>query len=1203
MKVFVSSVIRKYGKPRDAAKTAIECLDHTAILMGPTHPASPESPQVACLTQVGESDVVVLLMGRSYGDRQESGKSATHEEWEHARSINKKVLVFVERVKEREQAQEEFVREVSGWEDGHWRQSFCTPEDLVPKIVKALRRVESSSSDSEQDPSEFLPPACRERVKALRDVCSVTASHVVSWLSDPSTRNPGVLGGLVNDPPDWLIEAAALAWEAIADYMDAHGLEGSEQARRRAIRAGTPRKALYLIREALMAAEEGEYADAQALLERVPADYPLVPVAQARVAGDAQAVVDAVQTARLTASKDPDLALDSLITLLWAYQELDKYSLAKEALRSANQRFRGRGSLLYHEANTTLGMVEEAGLESAGGRDLLHEAVELALESRDCFRPWGGPSHEAVALATNALLFLEDPWRAVELALEQPEGEATETEASSPDVRKYLARALLMLGRHDEINSCMLEGLALSEAALIRGMQAQGVGDETAASRMRRALAEARDERSLRKALWGVAMVGEVDEPAILAVPEEDAALFRGVAAFHRGDMPETIRCLRRHRFASLFHVQFFAQAQYRDGQPEEAISTLVDASERFGDEMLLEAAVILAQLGRWVDAEPVAADVLSRNPPRAVKYRVLTLLVETTTQLRDWPKMESYARALTKEFPQDKRAGWMVVYALHSQVKNPHAWAYMVGNDLVPIDEDTARIAIAVSGLVETSTEDFDRLLDMADEFAESEEIAGVALMTLLTTGDRINLADEQGSRLVEALSDFFARYPESNVLRSLDVEEPEEIWDVMADLQAESGHVDSLSDHVRYGRIPYGVLLWVRDVPYASALLSLIAGSLTAISADENQRNRERQVACQALGGKVVADTSVGVVGLAAGLDLGRLIEGFDSVLVADELIQDARRAVLFAQAPVSAVGDFDPLDGRPILIETDQVQRQEEVERAESLLALLESWQPITSGRLPSPAAVDGEEDSFRPWDASIRVAMSRDCALWCDDLGLRTMAALVGVPVFGTWALYEYIATTAEVTWLPTPTEFKMRLLMARIAEVPIALTDLAQASEDNHRPEVAINFYLSRPLAWRENLPDTFKWYLERVRTMRQGPRQSQISGLLYAACYGRGSAAAAAARLPVVAGLLAVTVLTVNDLASTPQLVIASRYAAKHLEPRSNIDPLPGAVRQMLTILESQASSEQAAQTMLRLFEEALPADRRTVTSIVVGER
>ena len=76
--------------------------------------ASPDSPQAACLGEVENSDVMVLLMGARYGDVQQSGRSATHEEWVHARSIRKKVLVFVEKVKYREPEQQAFVERVRG---------------------------------------------------------------------------------------------------------------------------------------------------------------------------------------------------------------------------------------------------------------------------------------------------------------------------------------------------------------------------------------------------------------------------------------------------------------------------------------------------------------------------------------------------------------------------------------------------------------------------------------------------------------------------------------------------------------------------------------------------------------------------------------------------------------------------------------------------------------------------------------------------------------------------------------------------------------------------------------------------------------------------------------------------------------------------------------------------------------------------------
>ena len=41
--------------------------------------ARPDSPQVACLTGLRQSDIVVLIVGEHYGAVQPSGQSATHE--------------------------------------------------------------------------------------------------------------------------------------------------------------------------------------------------------------------------------------------------------------------------------------------------------------------------------------------------------------------------------------------------------------------------------------------------------------------------------------------------------------------------------------------------------------------------------------------------------------------------------------------------------------------------------------------------------------------------------------------------------------------------------------------------------------------------------------------------------------------------------------------------------------------------------------------------------------------------------------------------------------------------------------------------------------------------------------------------------------------------------------------------------------------
>ncbi len=68
--------------------------------------ASPLSPQQACLAGVRESDMVILLLGARYGQKQESGLSPTHEEYREARDRQRPILVFVQGDVEREPDQE-----------------------------------------------------------------------------------------------------------------------------------------------------------------------------------------------------------------------------------------------------------------------------------------------------------------------------------------------------------------------------------------------------------------------------------------------------------------------------------------------------------------------------------------------------------------------------------------------------------------------------------------------------------------------------------------------------------------------------------------------------------------------------------------------------------------------------------------------------------------------------------------------------------------------------------------------------------------------------------------------------------------------------------------------------------------------------------------------------------------------------------------
>jgi hypothetical protein len=84
MKVFVSSIIGGFEVYRAAAKSAITTLRHKPIV-AEEFGAKASTPQIACLTGLRESDLVVLILGAEYGAVQRSGLSATAEEFHEAR--------------------------------------------------------------------------------------------------------------------------------------------------------------------------------------------------------------------------------------------------------------------------------------------------------------------------------------------------------------------------------------------------------------------------------------------------------------------------------------------------------------------------------------------------------------------------------------------------------------------------------------------------------------------------------------------------------------------------------------------------------------------------------------------------------------------------------------------------------------------------------------------------------------------------------------------------------------------------------------------------------------------------------------------------------------------------------------------------------------------------------------------------------------
>lgn len=158
-RVFLSSTFRDLAPERDAATCAINRLGGAVCIAMEHRGAAPVPPRDACLTEVTRSDILVLVIGYTYGSIDPpTSLSMTRMEFEHARRQGIPVLAYV---KNRPTPDREFgleprvepliepdVREFIEALDGVTFASFSDPADLALQIVCDIARLcNSSESD------------------------------------------------------------------------------------------------------------------------------------------------------------------------------------------------------------------------------------------------------------------------------------------------------------------------------------------------------------------------------------------------------------------------------------------------------------------------------------------------------------------------------------------------------------------------------------------------------------------------------------------------------------------------------------------------------------------------------------------------------------------------------------------------------------------------------------------------------------------------------------------------------------------------------------------------------------------------------------------------------------------------------------------------------------------------------------------------
>lgn len=141
MRVFISSVRRGLEQERDALPGLLKAIGFEPVRFE-DFTAQPTPSRQACLDGVDSADAYLLLLGPHYGHVfEETGQSATHDEYVRALARGLPRLVFVKDGTEMDDEQKAFVEQVGDYGSGSFWASFSDVTDLQPKVAAALRAM------------------------------------------------------------------------------------------------------------------------------------------------------------------------------------------------------------------------------------------------------------------------------------------------------------------------------------------------------------------------------------------------------------------------------------------------------------------------------------------------------------------------------------------------------------------------------------------------------------------------------------------------------------------------------------------------------------------------------------------------------------------------------------------------------------------------------------------------------------------------------------------------------------------------------------------------------------------------------------------------------------------------------------------------------------------------------------------------------
>lgn len=863
-------------------------------------------------------------------------------------------------------------------------------------VVPIAEMAEHGKNTVASVQARFAPPLARDGQALDAVIGEGAVLRMLRALAEPLGR-AAVLRDWLRARPSWLDESEVVdGWLGLLALTSGHGALGRAWIEHALAGGATPR-AYWLV---MVANVDRSQAEALELL-REERGHPLV-----------EAVLtenDLSEREEQILSWAPQTAMQRALAASIRAQQLLAAQRLDEAIQFSVEAFEadgfGAAGVVGARALIARSMIGERQTQSED----LSAARRLSLAIRDSQRLTGTPSAEAVVLAIQASMLLEDVDRAQSLFAGPPDGEATEIEANHLSVRNAAALVLLETGQLTRAHALMGDTASSSIRLQLAAREAELEADDDKADQLWAQAVDATEEWSEKAAICSLLAFRGIVHPFVETMRPLNAELageVDSIAALFRNQPGAESRvasgALDNPRLARALG-QYFADR----GRHDDALHLAEQTARRWGDpDEWFRAARYHLNRGDYDEAvDRAQRAILAGGEAWGARARALRLQIQALFQAKRWEELVPPARALLRLEPDAVDAAWTLVYAFHHAADLVQAFKEWKANPACRVPEDAAQASLWLHLFQRFGTEmaQVSEVLRLSRRFSSHEQVRRLAVGAILLAP--IDFADED-VQLLDLADEYHADFPDRPRLLwavSTNSEDPVELLAAIDEAAGGPRPTKELDDHMNNGTLPVGLIGQFAKRGLTEILVNSRHSARFAGVSDERPADHSAAEAARAQGAAL--DTTAALTLATLDDDVAELLTRVPRRLLGTYgQLRDANDAAIeFEKAgDVFIPSTIDHGPGLMVIPDDEAAERRRLAEKIIIRLRLIERSDPP---ELASPT--EGFADIFGAWSDAIHRAAEANVPLWCDDAATRQVASAFGVESFGTPALVEYM----------------------------------------------------------------------------------------------------------------------------------------------------------------------------------------------------